>query len=218
VIDQLVNVAHEVGLGGLLQEAERAEGVVVLLEDLGGALAAKDADDVARAEALVDARDAREHFPRDSGRIRDLVHLAQAHVARPASLGAARPSSRGHIFLAEILGQRPVPAADARAEPLHLVHELDLRLDDLGGGLLVLGAELDDALPAHDVRRGVEHHALGRQPVAPRAAGLLLVPLDALGHRRVDDATHVAPVDAHAERDGRHDDVDALEAEIVLDP
>ena len=50
-----------------------------------------------------------------------------------------------------------------------------------------------------------EQDAPRRQPVAPRAAGLLVVGLERRGHRLVDDGAHVRLVDAHAERVRRHD-------------
>ena len=78
------------------------------------------------------------------------------------------------------------------------------------------GTLFDQRLPAHDVAAGVEEHALGLEAVASGAAGLLLVVLDRFGHGGVDDGADIAAVDAHAERDGRDDDVDCLAGERLL--
>jgi hypothetical protein len=77
-------------------------------------------------------------------------------------------------------------------------------------------AVLDQVLPAVEVRAAVEEHALGRQPVATRAAGLLAVLLDALRQARVDDEAHVGAIDPHPEGDRRDDDVEVFRLERAL--
>ena len=78
-------------------------------------------------------------------------------------------------------------------------------------------ALLDHLALLHDVGEPVREPGRGRQPVAARAAGLLVVALDRLRQVEVRDEAHVGLVDAHAERDrGDHDDaVLAQEAGLV---
>src|SRR5674476_1505125 len=54
----------------------------------------------------------------------------------------------------------------------------------------------------HDVGQAIGHPGAGRLAVAARAAGLLIIGLDALGQIEMRDEAHVRLVDAHAERDG----------------
>ena len=63
----------------------------------------------------------------------------------------------------------------------------------------------DEAEEFGGVARAVEEHALGRQPVAPRAAGFLIVAFEILRKIEVHHVAHVRFVDAHAEGDGRAD-------------
>ena len=83
--------------------------------------------------------------------------------------------------------------------------------------LLLVGVEIrfagalpDERFPAEDVGGGVEEDALGRQSIATGPPRLLLVGLEALGERGVEDETDIGAVDPHAEGDGRDDDVDRL--------
>ncbi len=66
------------------------------------------------------------------------------------------------------------------------------------------------------VLQPVGHPGVGRQAVAPGAAGLLVVGLDALGQVQVGDEAHVRLVDAHAEGDGGDDDDAVLAQEALL--
>ncbi len=70
----------------------------------------------------------------------------------------------------------------------------------------------------HEVGGRVDQQALGLETVASRASRLLLIVLDGPRCARMDDEAHVRPVDAHAERHRRDDDVDALSDERVLVP
>ena len=63
---------------------------------------------------------------------------------------------------------------------------------------------LQQIFAEHDILRGEEEDALGRTAVTPRASGLLIITLDIHGHVIVDDITHVALVDAHAEGIGSY--------------
>ena len=67
-----------------------------------------------------------------------------------------------------------------------------------------------------DVAGAVECERVGRQPVAPGAADLLVVALDVVRHVGVADEAHVRLVDPHAERDGRHHHDAVLLQEDVL--
>jgi hypothetical protein len=53
-------------------------------------------------------------------------------------------------------------------------------------------------------------------PSRPRAPGLLVVALQALGNVVVDHEAHVRLVDTHPEGDGGHDHVHLLHQELVL--
>ena len=67
-----------------------------------------------------------------------------------------------------------------------------------------------------DVLIVVEGDAVAFAAVATRTTGLLVVAFEALGDVVVDDEAHIGLVDAHAEGDGGHDDVDLLHEELVL--
>jgi len=68
------------------------------------------------------------------------------------------------------------------------------------------------------VRRAVEEGAFRRLPVAARAAGLLVVRLDAARQLVVDDAPDVGDVHPHAERRSRDNNADASLSEVFLNP
>lgn len=64
---------------------------------------------------------------------------------------------------------------------------------------------VDDAPDTCDVLVGVEEVAVGGFAVAAGPARLLVVALDRLGQRKVDDEAYIRLVDAHAEGDrGAH--------------
>ena len=63
---------------------------------------------------------------------------------------------------------------------------------------------VDHAALLHHVGQAVGHPRVGGQAVAARAAGLLVVTLQALGQIEVRNEADVRLVDAHAESDGRH--------------
>ncbi len=66
------------------------------------------------------------------------------------------------------------------------------------------------------IAQAVEHPGIRRQAVAPGAAGLLVIGLDALRQIQVRDEAHVRLVDAHAEGDGGDDDHALLAQEALL--
>ena len=111
-------------------------------------------------------------------------------------------------------------AAPARRIKGHLPEPL---LRALGDNLLRLRIELAVLLRVLD-EKCIEVHiggliqqaADGVLAVAPRAARLLIVALQVLGHVVVHDEGHVRLVDAHAERVGRHDHRQAVGDEILL--
>src|SRR5690606_30729792 len=99
---------------------------------------------------------------------------------------------------AEVAEQGLAPAVDgfADAEQRRQLGALDAL--DL---VRALGA-VDHAPALADVAQAVEQDGIGRQAVAPGAAGLLHVGLDARRQVQVGDETDVWLVDAHAEGDG----------------
>ena len=80
-------------------------------------------------------------------------------------------------------------------------------------GNVLVGKELIEFL---DVLLAVEGYAAALAAVAAGAAGFLIIALKALGDVVVDDEAHVGLVDAHAEGDGGHDDINLLHEELVL--
>ena len=79
---------------------------------------------------------------------------------------------------------------------------------------------VDHAALVDDIREPVRHPGIGGQPVAPGAAGFLVVALDVLRQVEVGDEAHVGLVDPHAEGDGRdhHQPFFAQEAVLVAPP
>ena len=113
-----------------------------------------------------------------------------------------------------------MPAARGLGIPPHRVEVFELPGDQ--SFLLVrieirfAGALPHERFPTEDVGGGVEEDALGRQSVAACPSRLLLVGLEALGERGVEDEADVGAVDPHAEGDRRDDDVDRLAGERFL--
>ena len=134
-------------------------------------------------------------------RVVDHVELLQAPVAG-AAVGAL-------VSLAEILDQGPVTAARARGVFLHVAQQR-------ARAFIPFAVGLEHLPPAHEVAAGIDQHALRRQPVASRASRLLLIVLRRPRRACMDDEPDVRAIDAHPERDGRDDDVDALVQEHLL--
>ena len=183
-------------------DAEHAELVVVPAADAVAAFAAQHVDEVDRAEALPGAIDRRERFPRLPGRVPGLRRL-KASVAVAA----------GAAVFAEIAEQAHAPARGRFAQSKQ---GIELRARN-ALELLARIRLLDQTALQHQVRQAVGHPRIGRQAVAARAAGLLVVALHALREIKVGYEPHVGLVDAHAERDCRHhhDALFALEPGLI---
>ena len=166
---------------------------------------AQHARDVRRAEPLPDPRDARQNLAREHDR---LGHRSRARRGR--SRTPPQPSCLRRVAIAEVLGEMPVPAADARRRSAPSAAAAP-SLASVSSPLL-----LEHQAPLHEVGGRVDQHALGLEAVAPRASGLLLVVLERSRRAGVHDEPHVRSVDAHAEGDGGDDDVDAFAEERVL--
>lgn len=72
----------------------------------------------------------------------------------------------------------------------------------------------------HDPRRiplSIEQDALAPDPVAAAPTRLLVVPLEALGHRGVNHVSDMWMIDSHAKRDGRRHHLDLATLPVVLD-
>ena len=132
----------------------------------------------------------------DSGGIEAGVAVA-ARLARPGrSRRAAARGGTSTVSHSASIASRCAPSRRRCARsPSELVDHLAL---------------LDDVLQAVGEPGG------RRQPVAPGAAGLLVVALDRLRQVEVGDEAHVGLVDAHAERDGRDHDQAVLAQEPGL--
>ena len=128
------------------------------------------------AESLSHARDARENLTRQRRGVARRLELAKAVVARAAvSLVVA---------VAEVLGQMPVPAADARRVLLHLPKERTRRVGQLAVGF-------QHHSPLHEVSGRVDQQALRLETIAARSPGLLLVVLNRPRGASVHDEPHV---------------------------
>ena len=110
--------------------------------------------------------------------------------------------------------QRLATAADDLAEPQHGIELLLFNALLLVGGTGVL---LHLAQGDH-VLQAIGHPGIGGQPIAPGAAGFLVVGFDAFGQIEVCHKAHVGFVDAHAKSDGGddHHAVFAQKAGLVL--
>ena len=115
---------------------------------------------------------------------------------------------------AEIAEQAAAPAMRGFGEPDKRI-QLAGRDALEGIGRLRL---LDHPALLHDVGQAVGHPRAGGFSVAPGAAGLLVVGLDALGQVEMRDKPHVGLVDPHAERDRGYDHDTVLVDEAVLMP
>ncbi len=155
------------------------------------------------AKTLADARHGRQNFPGDGRRIGHRFEFAQTHVA-----------GRAVCFqeaLAEVADEHAVAARDARRVAVHVPHEQ-------APGLGPFSVALEQRAPLRKIGARIEEQALGRESVAPGAAGFLLIVLERLRRARVDHEPDVGPVDPHAEGDRRHHDVHVLVDERVLVP
>ena len=181
------------------ENAVRGKGVVAALVNLLVARSAQDGHDVRDAERLARAHDARDDLLRDDQRVRHRLVRVETDVAR-AAVGVV-------VRLAEVLDQRLVAAGERGRVLLHAVDVLDRGR---------VGGAGEDRVPRRGILRRVEHRAFRFEAVAARAAGLLLVMLDRLGHGRVQHEADVGAVDAHAEGDRGNDQVALLRGEGLL--
>src|SRR5206468_3593569 len=95
---------------------------------------------------------------------------------------------------AEVTEQDRAPAAGRLHQRRQRVEPLAL-----GGTAIRFHLLLNPLAGAGKVLRGPEQPGLGRFAVSARAAGLLVISLDALGNRGMRDQPYVGFVDAHAE-------------------
>ena len=164
-------------------------------DDFVGGFAGQNIGDVARPPRLPDPRDARQDLLCERPRVGDRIELLEAPVARAAVVTVVR--------LAEILDQRAMAAPRPRGVALHVAQQGARALAPLAVGL-------EHLPPADEIAPGIDQHAFRRQPVAPRAARLLLIMLRRSRRARMDDEAHVRSVDPHPERHRRDHDVRSL--------
>ena len=136
------------------------------------------------------------------------------HIVTAAAVAAGRGG-----VLAEIFQNIVAQAGRCLAVTLHRLQPLQVALAQKLGVLVVgfrkILAVQQKLVDDHILRRK-EQNALGRKPIAPGAACLLVIILHALGHIVVQHEPHVGFVDAHAEGVRRHDDGGFVVDEIVL--
>ena len=169
----------------------------------------------ASAAARARARGARRTPARAGWRHRDRLRVGQP-VRRVADVAAALQRRAG-------ASRSPKWSSSARRRQRSRVDEgLDRAVvapAALVGDrqLRVACALFVEADQAAEVGAHRQQHRLRRQPVAPRAAGLLVVGLEAGRDRHVPDRAHVGLVDAHPEGVGGDDHVDLARHEAALD-
>ena len=123
--------------------------------------------------------------------------------------------------LAEVAQQKAPQAARCGGIKRHILEPLFSLAGGFGldiGGQAVVGLHFlfDEEPDGPHIGAGVEQGAPGRFAVAAGPPGLLIVALQILGHVVVDDEPDIGLVDAHAERIGRHHDLDAVVQKVVL--
>src|SRR5271169_2150663 len=158
-------------------------------------------DEVMRAKALPGPIDRGERLLRSDGSL-----PARDRLAAVVAVAAGRM-----VALAEIAEQHLPPAGDRFAIA-------DQRLDLLPfDAALTFGgiARVDQPQQVHDVGDAVAHPRIGRQTVAPGAAGFLIIRFEVFWCVEMGDKADIGLVDAHAEGDRRRDD-DALLAQKAL--
>ena len=139
-----------------------------------------------------------------------LLKLAVAVAAAAAGFGG---------FLAKIVQDVVAQAAGGLAVVGHGLQALVIPRPQQVGGLVVqvvILLAVQQKAVDDDVLGREQQNALGRQPVAPGTACLLVVVLHALGHVVMDDVPHVGFVDAHTEGVGGHNDRRGIVDEVVL--
>ena len=81
---------------------------------------------------------------------------------------------------------------------------------------LQIGDLLEKPQIFHHIAPRVEEQTIGRQPIAPRASGFLVVALDVFRQIGMDHVAHVRFVDPHAEGDGGANDLQVVAQKLFL--
>ena len=212
--DQLVHAGADLGGGVVPHQAVGGETVQFQIQHPLPPAAPEHLDDQRRAHEIAQLFP----HPQDAGE----DHLGgHGDVLIGESAGAvAAAAAIFRVVLAEIVQDDAAEAPPALAVGDHGVQPPQvLLMDALPGGLVqgvVFRTVLDEGPGGDDVRGGVEQDAVRRFPVAPGAAGLLVVGFQAFWHIVVDHEGDVGFVDAHAEGVGGHHDGAAVILEILL--
>src|SRR5690242_7496096 len=185
---------HRVPLvfGELDTDTESLDLVVAETLDALGRFAEQHVDEVRGAETLARPGHRRNCFLR-----RD---QAVPYVLRPEAIIAI--AARRMVALAEIAEQHLAPAFRRLAITEQRVELLTL------DAALALGQPriLHEREQRDDVAHAVGHPGIGRQTVAARPAGFLVIGLERLRRVEMRDKAYIGLVDAHAEGDRRDDD------------
>ena len=157
------------------------------------------------------------------------VRRGAAQLRRRGRGRASRPASSTRMPAAGAGRERQRARAlgDGERDPVAVVARVELDRRRPPRARAQAGDERPDLLDGHlrladephqppEVRARREQHRAGGQAVAPGAAGLLVVGLEARRQRPVPDRAHVGLVDAHAEGVRRDDDVGVAAHERVL--
>ena len=196
------NYVPQTGLGITGGDAEDGELVVAPVHDLFGAGTEEDIDNMGCSKAFAGAGDGGEDFLGDFGSV-------EGFRGRKADVTGA--AVFGGRFLAQVF-QDEIAAAGAEVAELHHLVQAPT------GAFLFLRVFhfVEEELVLDAVTVAVEQDTFAGEAVASGAATLLVVPFEALGEVVVDDQADVGFVDAHAEGDGCHDDVNVVADEPVL--
>ena len=210
VLHLLLQVAHDERLADdgvpylrilVFARAKLLQLIVVVGHNLVGLAASDEVDDIVGAEVLLDGQDGLEGDDQLVGCF-NLRAWVQAVVAVVAVVFL--------ILLAKVVQQHLPSAHAGLGVGRRFLQQLPPDV------LLGHGFALHKLVELLQVFVAVEGDAHPLAAVAPGAPRLLVVSFQALGDVVVDDEAHVGLVDAHAEGDGGHDDVDFLHQEVIL--
>ena len=185
----------------LLACAKLGQLVVPMAHNVVGASAPHEVDDVRLVEVFLHRLDGAEHHEQRLRRLLGMLGVHAVVAIATVVLG---------ISLTEIVQQHLTPTDRRLGVSLRLLQELPSDL------FLCLALAVHKLLEFLQVLGRVEGYANALSPIAAGATRFLIVSLETLGNVVMYDESHIGLVDAHAEGDGRHDDVYFLLDEVVL--
>ena len=199
-MDELFSHAHPVLLALVCADSKGGQGTLAC-RDFLSFRASKDVHAVPESESPVQSGHFGEEHLRILGAIEFLTRIL-AVVAVAAVLSQ---------FLTEVLEQNLAPANFRIREVLHAPQLAEHHL-----ALFLIIFDLAMGGKCAKITSAMKKKRFAVQAVAPRTASFLVISFDVFGQIHVDHVADVVLVDAHAECDGRGDDVDLIADELVL--